>query len=1031
MIVQPLIRLFIRYRAIILILFFVMLALGGFLVTRLDIEAYPDPSPPLVEIITQNPSWSAEEMEQQVTVPIETTINGTPHLDQVRSISIFGLSDVKLYFEFGSDSFRDRQEVLNRLQTLTLPNNLQPQLSPWSPIGEIYRYQLNGPGYTLNEIKATQDWLVRRELKQVPGIIDITTFGGTTRQYQIEADPNKLLSFGITLPQVISAVQASNANAGGNYLQLGNQNVNVRSVGQVHTIEDIGSIVVAEKNGVPITVRDIGRVIEGFQPRLGQVGRNKQPDIVLGIVLLQKDEKSLPTLKTLKEKIASLNSGSLLPPGMKISTIYDRTTLINQTTHTVREIIITGLILVTLVLLSMLGDLRITFIAAATIPFAVLFAFGMMVLTGRSANLISIGAIDFGILVDASIIVLESIYRKLSRRIEGEETGALIVEGVTDAATPVLFSTAIICIAFIPLFTMQGVAGQIFSPMSVTYGFALLGALIFALVFAPVLGYLTAPAEQKVGDGYTWLSRGLRRIYERILHRALRHPSGVWIGAAAMLLAGILCFVFVGGEFMPPLEEGNLWIRATLPQDISFDAAAAMANQLRAVIAESPEVTQTVSQMGRPDDGTDVSTFNNIEVSVTLKPANKWRHNLTKPELIQEINKRLSRFPGIELNFSQNIQDNVEEAMSGVKGENSLKLFGDDFNTLTSFADKIETVMKAVPGVADVGVFKVGGQPSLVIQIDRAKAARYGILSADINAAVQAAIGGAPISQVIQGDRRFDLTVRYPAADRSSPDAIRSILIPTADGGRIPLGQVANITIREGSFMIYREGGRRYIPIKFSVRGRDLSTTINDLQSRLKQQVKLPTGYDYTWAGEFDSLRKEQHRLAVIIPISLAIIAVLLYVQFNTWKDAFIIITTLPFAAVGGAVSLFITRTPFSISAAVGFTSLMGVATLGAVVFMSGVRRAQRESITADGRTDKGLEEGCIDEMRPVVMACLAAGLGLLPASLSNGIGAQAQQPLARVVVGGMITTIITILFILPLLLRHRPTTPANVLHVP
>ena len=1031
MIVQPLIRLFIRYRAIILILFFVMLALGGFLVTRLDIEAYPDPSPPLVEIITQNPSWSAEEMEQQVTVPIETTINGTPHLDQVRSISIFGLSDVKLYFEFGSDSFRDRQEVLNRLQTLTLPNNLQPQLSPWSPIGEIYRYQLNGPGYTLNEIKATQDWLVRRELKQVPGIIDITTFGGTTRQYQIEADPNKLLSFGITLPQVISAVQASNANAGGNYLQLGNQNVNVRSVGQVHTIEDIGSIVVAEKNGVPITVRDIGRVIEGFQPRLGQVGRNKQPDIVLGIVLLQKDEKSLPTLKTLKEKIASLNSGSLLPPGMKISTIYDRTTLINQTTHTVREIIITGLILVTLVLLSMLGDLRITFIAAATIPFAVLFAFGMMVLTGRSANLISIGAIDFGILVDASIIVLESIYRKLSRRIEGEETGALIVEGVTDAATPVLFSTAIICIAFIPLFTMQGVAGQIFSPMSVTYGFALLGALIFALVFAPVLGYLTAPAEQKVGDGYTWLSRGLRRIYERILHRALRHPSGVWIGAAAMLLAGILCFVFVGGEFMPPLEEGNLWIRATLPQDISFDTAAGMANQLRAVIAESPEVTQTVSQMGRPDDGTDVSTFNNIEVSVTLKPANKWRHNLTKPELIQEINKRLSRFPGIELNFSQNIQDNVEEAMSGVKGENSLKLFGDDFNTLTSLAGKIETVMKAVPGVADVGVFKVGGQPSLVIQIDRAKAARYGILSADINAAVQAAIGGAPISQVIQGDRRFDLTVRYPAADRSSPDAIRSILIPTADGGRIPLGQVANITIREGSFMIYREGGRRYIPIKFSVRGRDLSTTINDLQSRLKQQVKLPTGYDYTWAGEFDSLRKEQHRLAVIIPISLAIIAVLLYVQFNTWKDAFIIITTLPFAAVGGAVSLFITRTPFSISAAVGFTSLMGVATLGAVVSMSGVRRAQRESITADGRTDKGLEEGCIDEMRPVVMACLAAGLGLLPASLSNGIGAQAQQPLARVVVGGMITTIITILFILPLLLRHRPTTPANVLHVP
>ncbi|MDW5265678.1 MULTISPECIES: efflux RND transporter permease subunit [Acidobacteriaceae] len=1018
---QPLIRLFIRYRTIILILFFVMLALGGFLVTRLDIEAYPDPSPPLVEIITQNPSWSAEEMEQQVTVPVETTINGTPHLDQVRSISIFGLSDVKLYFDFDSDSFRDRQEVLNRLQTLSLPNNLQPQLSPWSPIGEIFRYQLVGHGYTLNEIKATQDWLVRRELKQVPGVIDITTFGGTTRQYQIEADPNKLLSYGVTLPQVINAVQSSNANAGGNYLQLGNQNVNVRAVGQVHTAEDIGAIVVAEKNGTPITVRDIGTVSEGFQPRLGQVGRDKQNDIVLGIVLLQKDEKSLPTLKALKEKITSLNAGSLLPPGMKISTIYDRTTLINQTTHTVRDIIITGLILVTLVLLSMLGDLRITFIAAVTIPFAVLFAFGMMVLAGRSANLISIGAIDFGILVDASIIVLESIYRKLSRRIEGEETGELIVEGVTDAARPVLFSTGIIVVAFIPLFTMQGVAGQIFSPMSVTYGFALLGALLFALVFAPVLGYLTAPTVQKVGDGYTWLSRSLRHGYEKVLHRTLRHPKSVWMGAAIMLLAGVLCFIFVGGEFMPPLEEGNLWIRATLPQDISFDTSATMANQIRAVIAESPEVTQTVSQMGRPDDGTDVSTFNNIEVSVALKPADKWRPGLTKPELIEEMNNRLSRFPGIELNFSQNIQDNVEEAMSGVKGENSLKLFGDDFDTLTSLADKIETVMKSVPGVADVGVFKVGGQPSLIIQTNRAKAARYGVLSADINAAVQAAIGGAPVTQVIQGDRRFDLTVRYPEGDRSSPDAIRAILIPTADGGSIPLGQVADVSIREGSFMIYREGGRRYIPIKFSVRGRDLSTTINDLQGRLKQQVKLPTGYDYTWAGEFDSLKKEQRRLAVIIPISLAIIVVLLFIQFNTWKDAFIIIATLPFAAVGGAASLFVTRTPFSISAAVGFTSLIGVATLGAVVFMSGVRRAQRESITEDGRTDKGLEEGCIDEMRPVVMACLAAGLGLLPASLSNGIGAQAQQPLARVVVGGMITTIIAILFILPLLLRQKP----------
>ena len=1013
---QSLIRLFIRYRAIILILFVVMLAAGSFALSRLDIEAYPDPSPPLVEIITQNPSWSAEEMEQQVTVPVETTLNGTPHLEEVRSISIFGLSDVKLYFSFDSDYFHDRQEVLNRLQTLQLPNALQPQLSPWSPIGEIFRYQLSGPGYTINELKATQDWLVRRELKEVPGIIDITTFGGTTRQYQVEADPNRLLAFGVTLPQVLNAIQSSNANAGGNYLQLGNQNINIRALGQVHSTDDIAHIVVAEKNGAPITVGDIGKVSEGSQPRLGQVGRNKNNDIVLGIVLLQKEEKSLPALKALKEKIAYLNTGSLLPPGMHISTIYDRTNLINRTTHTVREVIITGLILVTLVLLSMLGDLRITFIAAVTIPFAVLFSFGMMVLSGRSANLISIGAIDFGILVDSSIIVLESIYRKLTRRVPGEQTGDLIVEGVTDAARPVLFSTAIILIAFIPLFTMQGVAGQIFSPMSVTYGFALLGALLFALIFAPVLGYMTAPAEQKVGDGYTWLSRFLKNNYEKVLHRVLQFPGMVWIGAAGLLAVGVICFVLVGGEFMPPLEEGNLWIRATLPQDISFDTSANLASQLRAVIAESPEVTQTVSQMGRPDDGTDVSTFNNIEISAALKPQEEWRPGLTKPQLIDEINRRMSRFPGIELNFSQNIQDNVEEAMSGVKGENSLKLFGDDLDTLTTLANKIQQVMKSVPGTADVGVFKVGGQPSLVIQIDRAKAARYGILSGDINAVVQAAIGGAPVTQVIQGDRRFDLTVRYPEANRSTPEAISAILVPTADGSRIPLGQIANVSIREGSFQIFREAGRRYIPIKFSVRGRDLATTITDLQAKLKQQVPMPTGYDYTWAGEFDSLRKEQKRLAFIIPISLAIIVVLLYMQFGTWKDAFIVIATLPFAAVGGTVSLFVSKTPFSISAAVGFTSLIGVATLGAVVFMSGVRRAQRESV--DG---KGLEHGCVDEMRPVVMACMAAGLGLLPAALSNGIGAQAQQPLARVVVGGMATTIIAILFVMPLLLRRAP----------
>ena len=1014
---KALIRTLLEYRAIVLIVFVVSLEVGVYAFIKLDIEAYPDPSPPLVEIITQNPSWSAEEMEQQVTVPVEATLNGTPHLDQVRSISIFGLSDVKLYFNFDSDYFRDKQEVLNRLQTLALPNGLQPQLSPWSPIGEIYRYQLTGPNYSLNELKATQDFLIRRELKQVPGIIDITTFGGTTRQYQVEADPNKLLAMSVTLPQVLNAIQNSNANAGGNYLTLGDQSINVRALGLLKNTDDIGSVVVAERNGAPVLVRDIGEVKEGFQPRMGKVGRDGEPDVVLGIVLLQKEEKSLPALEGLKKKIHELNHGGLLPPGMHISTVYDRTNLINTTTRTVRHVVFTGHFLVTLVLIVMLGDLRISFIAAVTIPFAVLFAFSLMVLTGQSANLISIGAIDFGILVDASIVVLESIYRKLSRRAPGEKNSDLIVEGASNAAKPVLFATLIILVAFIPLFTMQGVPGKIFAPMSVTYGFALCGALLFSLIFAPVLAYMVAPAQPTQEKHETPLGGFLRRRYDNRLPRVLAHPRLSWVLALGCLVAAGVLFTFVGGEFMPPLEEGNLWIRATLPQDISFQAAANIADELRTQIGKSPEVTQTVSQMGRPDDGTDVVTFNDVELSVALKPPGEWRPGLTKNMLIDEMSHRLSQIPGMDLNFSQNIQDNVEEAMSGVKGENSLKLFGDDFDTLSRIANQISQVMQSVKGVADVGVFRVGGQPSLLIRIDRAKAARYGLAAADVNATIQAAVGGAALTQVIEGDRRFDLTVRFPERFRNGPEAIRSILLPTPDGSRLPIGQIADVETRDGAFMIYRENGRRYIPIKFSVRGRDLATTIQDLQQQLINKVKLPSGYNYTWAGEFDSLRKEQRRLAFIIPVSLVAILVLLYIQFRTWKDALIVLATLPFGAIGGVLALFLTHTPFSISAAVGFTSLTGVATLGAVVFLSGIRRAQY----VEG-FEAGLKIGCSDEMRPVVMACMAAGLGLCPAAFANGIGAQAQQPLARVVVGGMFTTVLAILFVMPLLIRGLRT---------
>ncbi len=1012
---QGLIRALLRFRNVVLILFLAALAVGGYAFFQLDIEAYPDPSPPMVEFITQNPAWSAEEMEQQVTIPLETGLNGTPKLDQIRSISIFGLSDVKMYFTFDSDYFVDRQEALNRLQAVNLPNNLQPQLSPESPVGEIYRYELTGPGYSLNELKATQDWLVVRQMKQVPGVLDVATFGGTTRQYQAEVDPNKLLAMGVTMTQIGNAVQNSNANAGGNYLTLGSQSVNVRGIGLLHSLTEMNNIVIAERNGTPVLLSDVATVKEGHLPRLGIVGRDDKSDIVEGIVLLQKGGNSLPALSALRQKIHDLNTGNLLPPGMQIKTLYDRTRLIKTTTTTVRHVIITGLILVTLVLLSMLGDLRITFIAAITIPFAVLFAFAMMVLTNHSANLISIGAIDFGILVDASIIVLESVYRKISRGVEGEDVSGLIVEGVRDAAKPVLFATLIILVAFIPLFTMQGVPGKIFAPMSVTYGFALTGALMFALIFAPVLCSFMVPQRIKQETKETRLSMFLNRHYDRLLKSALRFSKITWIIAVGALVAAVVLFGLVGGEFMPPLEEGNLWIRATMQQDISFQQSEAITNGIRTILRGYPEITQVLSQMGRPDDGTDVSTFNNAEFLADLKPAGQWRPQFhkNKDELIGAIQKDFRRYPGIDFNFSQNIQDNVEEAMSGVKGENSLKLFGKDFDGLTRIADQIQGIMNKVPGITDVGVFNVTGQPSLLVSIDRVKAARFGLQPQDVNSIVQAAVGGAAVTQIIDGDRRFDFAIRYSPEFRDTPDAIGKILISTPDGNRVPLSAIADVSLHNGAFMIYHEGGRRYIPIKFSVRGRDLASAIQDLQQQLGAKVKLPLGYDYSWAGEFDSLRKEQKRLALIIPVSVLIILVLLYIQFRSWKNAFIIVGTLPFAAIGGVFTLFITHTSFSISAAVGFTSLTGVATLGAVVFLSGIRRAQREEGPVPG-----LEKGCLDEMRPVVMACFAAGLGLLPAAVATEIGAQTQQPLARVVVGGMVTTMLAILFIIPLMAR-------------
>ena len=1002
-----------RYRPMVVVALAAWIAGGVYMFLRLDIEAYPDPSPPLVEVITQNPSWSAEEMERQVTVPIETVLFGIPHLEYVRSTAIFGLSDVKLYFDYDSDYFWDRQEVLNRLQLVSLPGNLSPQLSPESPVGEIYRYRLEGPGYNLNEIKATEDWLVTREIKQVSGIVDVAGFGGSTRQYVAEVDMRKLLQLNVTLPQVVAAVGASNANAGGNYLTMGSQNVNIRGVGLLQSIGDMQSVLIASRNGVPVYLREIADVHEGSQPRLGQVGVNHDDDAVQGIVLLQRGEKSLPALRGLDEKVRALNGG-LLPRGMKLVTLYNRADLIHVTTSTVRDIVIVGLALVTLVLVVFLGDIPISLIAALTIPCSLLFAFSLMVLTGSSANLISIGAIDFGILVDASVIVLENIFRRFQAATSSAHTFEIIADATAEAVRPVAFSVLVIIVALIPLFTMQGVPGKVFAPMSQTYGFALVGAFLFAIFFGPVLCSWMKP--ENVRNRRTLVVNWLSKRYAGGIRWTMSHRRAVLgIGFAGLAATLLLAYLFLGGEFMPPLEEGNLWVRATLPQDASYETGAKMAHDFREILLGFPPVTQVVSQMGRPDDGTDVTTFNNIEFMVSLKPPSQWPSGMTKEKLISQMDAQLEKYPGIDFNFSQNIQDNVEEAMSGVKGENSLKLFGDDIDTLVSKAGEIRNVMAEVPGVADLGVFQESGQPELIISIDRAASARYGIMSADIDAAVQAAVGGLAATQILQGDRRFDFVIRYQPQFRSSPEEIRNILLPTPSGANVPLGQVADISLRQGAFMIFRENGRRYIPVKFSVRGRDLAGTIREVQGRLAQKVHLPEGYHLEWAGEYESLQKEQRRLAVILPITLLIILGLLFTAFNSLRHALLVLAVLPFALTGGVLSLLITGTPFSISAAVGFASVIGVCTLGGVVFVSGIRRKEDASQSLRAT----IELAALAEMRPVVMACAAACLGLLPAAVSTGIGVQAQQPLARVVVGGMITSPLAILFLVPVLASY------------
>jgi len=986
----------------------------------LDVVAYPDPSPPMIEVITQYPGWSAEEIERQITIPIETALLGMPGLKDIRSLSIFGLSDIKFYFDFGTKYFFDRQEVLNRLALLSsLPPEVQPALSPWWAIAEIYRYELvsDGDAATLTDLKALQDWRLQREFKRIPGVIDVTAFGGTTKEYHVDINPGALLSYSVSLSQVITALANSNANVGGNYLSVGAQNFNIRGIGLINGLADIENVMVAEKNGTPVFVKNLGKVNVGHRVRLGKVGIDDRDDVVEGVVLLQRGYKAIEVLERVHRKVEELNTWKL-PKGVQVKTFYDRTVLIHTTIETVVDILISGILLVFVILYLFLGHFRTAMIVALTVPMALLFTFTMLVNLGESANLISLGAIDFGIIVDSTLIMVESIFYHIAHRPgPGLTVPMHIVRAAREVGRPIFFATAIILVAFIPLFTMTGVPGKIFAPMSLTYGLALSGALLMAFTLGPVLCMMLL--EGAIREEDTLLVRTIRRLYLEFLRWALGHQVLVAGAAAGLLVCALAAVPLLGGEFMPALEEGNLWVRATMPVDISFEQAGRLTTEVKGIFREFSEVSGVVSQLGRPDDGTDPTSFFNAEFLVNLKPAKEWRAEITsKDKLIEEIEKVLDKIPGMTFNFSQVIQDNVQEAMSGVKGENSIKLYGSDLKVLEAKAVEIEQVMKQVRGVKDLGILRLLGQPNLLIQVDREACARYGLLVSDVNAVVQAAIGGQALTRVFEGERWFNLVVRFLPEFRQDVETIGNILVNTPEGARIPLKQLTAISMQTGAFIIYRENNERYIPIKFSVRGRDLESTVREAQARLRKQVSLPERYRLEWHGEYDQLQDEKQRLATIVPFSLMIILFLVYLTVSSFRDAVLVLLAVPFALIGGVFSLIVTGTDFSISAAVGFISLFGVAIQGGLILVVRIRDLVQEGHDLRSAIMKGAEA----RMRPVLMTTLAAGIGLLPAAVATGIGAQSQQPLARVVVGGMLTSAVLILLVLPVLyqLVHR-----------
>jgi heavy metal efflux system protein len=1044
-------------RPIILVCVLVFVAAGALAFTRLNIEAYPNPAPVILEITAQASGLSAEEMERYYTIPMEVGLAATPGVDIIRSTSFYGLSFVRVTFKYAVDYyFALTQAAIGLQQNVSLPNGVTPQIQGSSLVGEVYRYQLVGPPhFGLTNLRTVQDWIVQRRLLTVEGVVQVNTWGGTTKEFNVDIDLNKLDAYGVTLPQVLAAIGNANINVGGRTINFGQQSVNVRGIGliddggsydltQGYRVHDIENIVLGQFNGIPVQIKSVSKVDVGYVPRLGQAGRDDQNDIVEAIVVMNRTLHTNDVVPRIEAAVEKLNSDGTLPPGVKLVPFYDRTTLVSVTTRTVLHNLVFGCLLVFFVQWIFLGDLRSAIIVGVNIPFALFFSVIILVLLGQDANLLSVGAVDFGIIVDSAVILVENIFRNLQASPEQRQAllGSLAEQRwgpdpttARDAASPhtwtdrlrlilisalevdkaVFFSATITVAAFIPLFTMQGVEGQIFNPMARTYGFAMVGALIATFTVTPVLASLMIPEE--VNEVETFVVRALRATYTPVLRWTLSHRKTMVAGAVGFLLATGLLIPRLGTEFLPHLEEGNLWIRAAMPPTISLEAGIPYVNRIREILLRHPEVITVVSQHGRPDNGSDAAGFFNAEFFAPLKPFDEWPSGMTKDKLIEDLQNEFSNeFTGIGFNFSQYIQDNVEEGLSGVKGANAVKIIGPDLAMLEKIADAVLREMDQVNGVNDLGIFRVLGQPNLNIAVDREKAARYGLNAGDVNSVVQAALGGTVATTVLESDRQFGVLVRLAPEFRDQVDIVGRIKVgvSTNGGGNayIPLSDLATITLDTGASYIFHERNQRFIPIKFSVRGRDLGGTVAEAQRRIARNVTLPTGYRIEWAGEFEELQQAKARLVIIVPVALILILALLYGLFNSLRDSLLALAGIPFSVAGGVLALYVTGLEFSISSAIGFVSLFGVSVMNGILvitYYNQVRQSTTDPIEA-------MFYAAGQRMRPMLMTALSACIGLLPAAVSTGIGSQVQRPLATVVVGGMLVGPLIMLVVVPAL---------------